>query len=169
MVIYLKFPIMSNKLDGLWSAFYSTAMYCNIEDCLTGQDHFNVGSRSITAVSCFFSPRRKIISYNTVCGRTVCWFLWPHHRKQYVLLLFLRKENHSKFGLMLKKWSFVKLVSFFFLFPAFNKLVSVNCQDFNLQLVDTAGQVSCSSGTTSETRTELLVDKCLLNWMYSFL
>lgn len=30
-----------------------------------------------------------------------------------------------------------------FIFPAFNKMVNVNGQDFNLQLVDTAGQVSC--------------------------
>lgn len=29
--------------------------------------------------------------------------------------------------------------------PAFNKWVSVNSQDFNLQLVDTAGQVRCQS------------------------
>lgn len=30
-----------------------------------------------------------------------------------------------------------------FSFLAFNKMVNVNGQDFNLQLVDTAGQVSC--------------------------
>lgn len=41
--------------------------------------------------------------------------------------------------------------------PAFNKMVSVNSQDFNLQLVDTAGQVSWSSIIISDTSTKLLV------------
>lgn len=36
-------------------------------------------------------------------------------------------------------WELLNLLSFF---PAFNKMVNVKGQDFNLQLVDTAGQVS---------------------------
>lgn len=38
---------------------------------------------------------------------------------------------------------FFVIIALFLHSPAFNKMVSVNGQDFNLQLVDTAGQVSC--------------------------
>lgn len=59
---------------------------------------------------------------------------------------------------LLSNVTFGKGSIFFFLnkfsLTAFNKLVNVNSQDFNLQLVDTAGQVSnyidIISGTTTK-------------------
>lgn len=50
------------------------------------------------------------------------------------------------------------------LFPsaAFNKMVSVNGQDFNLQLVDTAGQVRSSSNTGNETNIQTVFFSGLL-------
>lgn len=66
---------------------------------------------------------RKIVSQYSVCWRAICWFLRSNYWEQWDFLInFLL--------------SFIKMLYI----PAFTKITRVNSQEYELKLVDTAGQ-----------------------------
>lgn len=94
-----------------------------------------------------FLHLRQVITCYSVCRGAVCRLVRPHNWKQYVPHRTFKDHKHVVQECLTRVSS-----------PAFNKWVSVNSQDFNLQLVDTAGQVSLFTNFKAFTIIPMLIE-----------
>lgn len=93
LVAYSSFPVIR-------LFFYS--LHLNAEQ---HQSRMNINYHWIVLLfkSLLCSSCREVVSYDTVCWRTVCRLLWPNHWKQWVILYLLSFKSTLWFNVKIVK------------------------------------------------------------------
>jgi len=96
-------------------------------------NHFHHHDTSGCIIS--FVCYREVLSEYPICGRTVCGLLWSNHRKQYVLFISAHRNIFLNIVVHSCWWPLCV-----FSVTAFTKSTRVNSQEYEVKVVDTAGQ-----------------------------